>query len=89
MADPSNKYFKAAEKALESVWKQKVVYSREGGTIPITNRLEKTFNAPAIHFPISQSTDSQHLADERIRLENLIKGKDSIKQFFINLAECV
>lgn len=72
---------------MEKVWGQKVIYSREGGTIPITNRLEKMLNAPAIHLPIGQSTDSCHLHDERIRVENLMLGKNVVSEFFLELAK--
>jgi di- and tripeptidase len=82
LGDPNHCYFKAAEDCLGKVWNQKVVYSREGGTIPITTRLEKLLSAPAIHLPIGQSSDAQHLGNERIRLENLMKGKQVIVEFF-------
>ena len=86
LGDPKNKYFKAAANSIESVWGENTVYSREGGTIPITNRLEKLLNAPAIHLPLGQSTDGQHLHNERIRLENLMKGKLVVSEFFRQLA---
>jgi len=31
--------------------------------------------APAILIPLGQSSDSPHLANERIRRQNLVKGK--------------
>ena len=87
LGNPNNDFFKAAERSLQSVWGQKAVHSREGGTIPITNRLEKLLNAPAIHLPLGQSTDGQHLHDERIRLENLMKGKLAVAEFFKQLRD--
>ena len=82
LADPKNEFFKAAEESMEAVWNRNVIYSREGGTIPITHRLERTLNAPALHLPLGQCTDAHHLHDERIRVENLMKGKLVMKEFF-------
>lgn len=33
----------------------------------------------SIHLPLGQASDGQHLPNERIRIENLLKGKDVIK----------
>ncbi len=41
------------------------MYVREGGTIPVTPFLEKALNAPALHLPLGQATDSAHLQNER------------------------
>jgi di- and tripeptidase len=59
---------------------------REGGTIPVTPFLEKTLNAPVLHLPIGTVTDKAHLQNERIRLENLQKGKNVLKRFFNELS---
>ena len=87
IGDIKNKYFKALEESLEEVWKVKPIYTREGGTIPLTSYIEKNLNAPAIHFPLGQSSDAAHLSNERVRLENLILGKKSLKTFFTKIGE--
>lgn len=53
--------FAAAEYAIEQVWKIAPTYTREGGTVPNTNYLERVFKAPALHLPLGQSTDNAHL----------------------------
>lgn len=68
-------------------WGMKPLYVREGGTIPVTPFLEKTLNAPALHLPIGQATDRAHLQNERLRLQNLLKGKNVLKAFFKQLAK--
>ncbi|KAL6070205.1 glutamine amidotransferase subunit [Balamuthia mandrillaris] len=87
LGDPNNDVFKTAEYAIRQVWKTKPVYIREGGTIPITSFLEESLKAPAIHLPLGQSTDAAHLPNERIRVENLLKGKNVIKLFLQELGK--
>lgn len=55
------------------------LFIREGGSIPAISFLEKEFNAPAAMFPMGQASDNAHLDNERIRVENLYKGKDVLK----------
>eukprot|EP00743_Colponemidia_sp_Colp-15_P009372 GILK01010247.1.p1 GENE.GILK01010247.1~~GILK01010247.1.p1 ORF type:complete len:528 (+),score=111.94 GILK01010247.1:51-1634(+) len=87
LGNPHSSYFKAAEKALESVWGVKPMYVREGGTIRATPFLERALQAPAVHIPLGQSTDRAHLENERIRMENLFKGQNVFKNFFLELAQ--
>lgn len=81
LADPSSRFFKAAERAVLENWEIPPLYIQEGGTMPISKFLEKTFTAPVIHIPFGQRTDQAHLENERIRLLNLSKGKDVFKSF--------
>lgn len=48
--------------------------------------LEKELDAPGVHLPMGQASDSAHLSDERIRLVNLLKGKAVVSRFFKSLA---
>ncbi|CAH1767027.1 13812_t:CDS:10, partial [Entrophospora sp. SA101] len=82
LGNPENKYFKAAEEAIEEEWGIKPLYIREGGSIPAVSWLEKKFNAITVHLPIGQSTDQAHLKNERIRLQNLYAGRRIFKNLF-------
>jgi di- and tripeptidase len=53
----------------------------------ITPFLAKTLDCPALHLPLGQASDGAHLANERISLNNLHKGKDVIKKLFMNLRD--
>jgi hypothetical protein len=53
----------------------------------ITSFLAKTLDCPALHLPLGQASDGAHLANERISLNNLHKGKDVIKKLFMNLRD--
>ena len=71
--------YKAAEKALKKHWGVSPFYIREGGTLPSCDYLHKALSAPLIQLPLGQYNDNAHLPNERICLENLIKGKEVIK----------
>ncbi|KDN43426.1 Zn-dependent exopeptidase [Tilletiaria anomala UBC 951] len=75
----------ALAKAIEEEWNQSPVKICEGGSIPAVAILEKELNAPAVHLPMGQASDSAHLSDERMRLLNLQKGKAVLSTFFKSL----
>ncbi|KAI8362312.1 hypothetical protein B0O80DRAFT_409457 [Mortierella sp. GBAus27b] len=85
LGDTKDRFFKAAEAAIEQEWGQKPLFIREGGSVPAIRWLEKRLKATAVHIPMGQSSDQAHLNNERIRLRNLNSGKRVIKAFFKEL----
>jgi di- and tripeptidase len=61
------------------------LYIREGGSIPAIRFLEKEFGAPAAQFPCGQASDHAHLDNERLRVENLYKGREVFRRVFREL----
>jgi di- and tripeptidase len=61
------------------------LYIREGGSIPAIRFLEKEFGAPAAHLPCGQASDAAHLDNERMRVVNLIKGREIFRLVFSRL----
>jgi di- and tripeptidase len=61
------------------------LFIREGGSIPALSFLESEFAAPAAMFPMGQASDNAHLDNERIRVENLTKGREVLKRTFARL----
>lgn len=61
------------------------LFIREGGSIPAISFLEREFDAPAAMFPMGQASDNAHLDNERIRVENLYKGRDVLRTLFSRL----
>eukprot|EP00744_Colponema_vietnamica_P013002 GILI01018241.1.p1 GENE.GILI01018241.1~~GILI01018241.1.p1 ORF type:complete len:296 (-),score=111.08 GILI01018241.1:170-967(-) len=86
LGDPTSKFFKAAAGAIEKVWGVSPMYVREGGTIRATPFLEQALQAPAVIIPLGQSTDRAHLENERLRVENLLKGQEVMRTFFVEAA---
>lgn len=64
---------------------KKLLYIREGGSIPAIRFLEKEFEAPVAHLPCGQASDSAHLENERIRLLNLIRSREIFWEVFRKL----
>eukprot|EP00123_Amoebidium_parasiticum_P016955 comp23657_c0_seq1/m.40423 comp23657_c0_seq1/g.40423 ORF comp23657_c0_seq1/g.40423 comp23657_c0_seq1/m.40423 type:complete len:1229 (-) comp23657_c0_seq1:226-3912(-) len=87
LGDPTSPIFNSAERAIQKVWGTKPLYVREGGTMAITSFLEKTLSAPALHLPLGQASDNAHLANERIRISNLRKGTDVMRELFVDLGQ--
>ncbi|KAF9181773.1 hypothetical protein BGZ50_005334 [Haplosporangium sp. Z 11] len=85
LGDTEDRFFKAAETAIEQEWGQKPLFIREGGSVPAIRWLEKRLKAAAVHIPMGQSSDQAHLNNERIRLQNLNSGKRVIKAFLREL----
>jgi len=50
-------------------------------SIPSVPFLEKEFGCPGLHLPMGQSSDNAHLANERISLTGLRKGKGVVERF--------
>ena len=87
LGNPANEFFRAARDALEAEWGRDVLFVREGGTMPVTSTLERQLACPALHLPLGQSTDRPHLSNERIRRENLFKGRAAIRRILLALPE--
>eukprot|EP00047_Mylnosiga_fluctuans_P012762 m.27711 g.27711 ORF g.27711 m.27711 type:complete len:1166 (+) comp4449_c0_seq1:65-3562(+) len=85
LGDPHSPIYLSAGRAIKKVWGETPVLVREGGTMPITSFLSRLLDAPALHLPMGQASDSAHLANERIRLANLIHGKDVVKNILFDL----
>jgi len=87
MGSKDSGFFKAAAKAIEQVWGVEPLYVREGGTMPVTTCLETLLNAPAVHLPMGQSSDAPHLANERLKRANLVKGRQVIINMMFAIAQ--
>ncbi|KAI8475319.1 MAG: Zn-dependent exopeptidase [Monoraphidium minutum] len=85
-ADPESDVFKMAERAVRREWGVAPLYVREGGTMPVASLIEKLLGAPALLIPMGQSSDSCHLANERLRRLNLVKGKNVVRHLMEELA---
>ena len=95
LGDLSNRWYQAAEAAISKVWGMRPLHIREGGSIPgmlgyvfcslilcctAIRWLENYFRVPALHLPMGQSSDSAHLANERIRMQNLFNGMKVVQE---------
>jgi len=72
--EPNNPNFEAASKATVRVHGIEPCYTREGGSIPITEALEDVCGAVCVHFPIGASDDGAHSQNEKIDISNYMNG---------------
>ncbi|MFW9854698.1 MAG: M20/M25/M40 family metallo-hydrolase [Candidatus Thorarchaeota archaeon] len=86
LGDVTNSLFKAGTAAIQEYWHTAPNFARSGGSIPIIPFLEKVFEAPAICVGVGQASDGAHSQDERLRIKNLVGGKEVIKLMLKNLS---
>jgi len=72
--ETDNPNFEAAAKATKRVHGIEPCYTREGGSIPITEALEDVCDAVCVHFPIGASDDGAHSQNEKIDISNYMNG---------------
>jgi acetylornithine deacetylase/succinyl-diaminopimelate desuccinylase-like protein len=71
--------------AMETVWGQKPLFKREGGSIPVVAMLQNTIGAESILCGSSLPEDNVHAPNERLHLPTWYKGIDALIHFFYNL----
>ncbi|KAF0270479.1 hypothetical protein FOG48_00405 [Hanseniaspora uvarum] len=86
-SDPFNDSFTAASKATELVWGQKPDLTREGGSIPITLTFEEQLKSSVVLIPCGRGNDGAHSINEKIDLENYVKGGKLLGSYLYYLAE--
>ncbi len=79
-------YIKAAVKAYENVFRQKVKLIRSGGTIAAVDYLNTILNIPVVLMGFAQVSDNMHAPNEKMYVPNFFKGIDTSIQFIRNVA---
>lgn len=74
LSDPRHPNYKAAAKAIETVFGVPPDYTREGGSIPITSAIEDATGMNVLLLPIGASDDMAHSQNEKYNITNLVKG---------------
>lgn len=82
LGDTNNFLFEVGRKVLKEYWNIEPSFVRSGGSIPIVPFMEKLLEAPAVSLGIGQDSDGAHSQNERIRIKNLVGGKEVLKLYF-------
>jgi acetylornithine deacetylase/succinyl-diaminopimelate desuccinylase-like protein len=77
---------KAFERALETNWGRHVVYKREGGSIPIVEKMQQILGLDSILSGFALPEDQMHAPNENLDLDTWAHGIETVIQFFYNLA---
>lgn len=65
---------KAAAKAMEKAFGKKVVFTREGGSIPIVELFQSKLSAPAVMMGFGLDSDNIHSPNEKFQLSHYYGG---------------
>ena len=72
LQNPFNRFYTAAAAAIEECYGVAPNFVCEGGTLRVTPFLEEVLCAPALHLPLSQSTDNAHVAVRAVALFDFV-----------------
>lgn len=84
--EPDDPNFSAAAAATRRVHKVDPAFTREGGSIPITEVLEEVCQAVCVHIPIGASDDGAHSQNEKIDIDNYLNGMKLMHCYMDELA---
>lgn len=80
---------KAAAKAFEDVYEKEVLFSREGGSIPIVADFKKVLGVNAILMGFGLTRDALHSPNESFSLKDFYRGIKTSARFFELLPDFV
>lgn len=78
----NSKYFKAAEKAFETVFGNLPIYEMNGGSIPVTATLKDLLQIDSVLMGFGLPDDRLHAPNEKMNLEMFYKGIKASAVFF-------
>lgn len=76
------KAYRAANSAFEEMWGKTPIPMREGGSIPIVNLFERTLGIKTLLMGFGLDEDAIHSPNESFRVENYLKGIETIVSFY-------
>ena len=79
--------YKAAEKAMETVYGKRPIPTRSGGSIPIVAGFEKILGIKSILMGFGLGSDDIHAPNENYPLEQFFNGIETIPYFYENFAQ--
>ncbi|MFH4977345.1 hypothetical protein AB6A40_004054 [Gnathostoma spinigerum] len=87
LSDYKHPHFKAGARAIKRVFGMEPDYTREGGSIPITLTFEELTKNNVMLLPIGACDDMAHSQNEKINVENYIKGTKTLAAYLIELSD--
>ncbi len=77
----------AGKKALEKAFGGRVVFSGEGGSIPVVSTFERVLKAPSVLMGFGLHDENLHAPNEHIRVGNFYRGIEASALFFEEVSE--
>lgn len=76
-----SRWIAAAAEAMEQVFKNKTVYIRSGGSIPIVGVFQKYLKIPSVMMGFGLPDDNLHAPNEKFHLPNFYRGIDAVGKY--------
>jgi acetylornithine deacetylase/succinyl-diaminopimelate desuccinylase-like protein len=76
-----SRWIAAAAEAMEQVFKNKTVYIRSGGSIPIVGVFQKNLKIPSVMMGFGLPDDNLHAPNEKFYLPNFYRGIDAVGRY--------
>jgi acetylornithine deacetylase/succinyl-diaminopimelate desuccinylase-like protein len=76
-----SRWIAAAAEAMEQVFKNKTVYIRSGGSIPIVGVFQKSLKIPSVMMGFGLPDDNLHAPNEKFHLPNFYRGIEAVGKY--------
>jgi acetylornithine deacetylase/succinyl-diaminopimelate desuccinylase-like protein len=86
ISDRNSAPIQALSQAMETVWGQRPVFRREGGSVPVVAQFQQYLKIESVNTGFGLPTDNMHSPNEKLHLPTTYKGIDTIIHFFYNVA---
>lgn len=84
--DPTDPILQKAADAYEKVYGVRALFTKDGGSIPIVEKLSRVLNVPAVMMGFGLPDENLHAPNEHFNLENFDKGLLTVVEFMKSLA---
>jgi acetylornithine deacetylase/succinyl-diaminopimelate desuccinylase-like protein len=74
MTSFDNKFVQAAARAIELGFRERPVFNREGGSIPVVSTFSEELGLPTVLFGIGLPDENAHAPNEKLDLSNFHNG---------------
>jgi acetylornithine deacetylase/succinyl-diaminopimelate desuccinylase-like protein len=76
---------RAAATALQTVFKKKPIFRREGGSVPVVSQMKEILGADSVIMGFGLPDDNLHAPNEKQHIPTFFNGVESYIHFFANL----
>ncbi|AKG03560.1 peptidase M20 [Salimicrobium jeotgali] len=85
--DAGNEYIQKAGKAYEQFYKNRTLYPKEGGSIPIVEVFRNELGAEPVLMGFGLQSENMHAPDEHFHLSNFKRGIQTVKAYYKSFQE--
>ncbi|XP_008934369.1 PREDICTED: beta-Ala-His dipeptidase [Merops nubicus] len=86
LADVNDPPYKAARRAIKTVFGEDPDFIRDGSTVPVARMFQTITQRSVMMFPIGAADDGEHSQNEKISRHNYIEGTKVFAAFFLEIS---